>query len=371
MAWLDLLIALAVASAASALACRTMAQAGVTDAPTMARKMHREPTATSGGLGAAIGFWLGVLALTAPTVRAWSAGLTLDEALRMAGVAGLSAAFLAIGLYDDLRPMGPKTKLALFAAGALAAPFLVGGPDNLALADGLVVRFGPVLAVLGAALWVFVLVNAVNFLDGVNGLALGSCAIGFLALALLAATSQAPHVAALALLGVGAVGGFLIWNFPNARLFAGDAGALFVGALAATISLLAIEDGGLSPFTPPALFFPMLGDALLTLVWRFGRGRRLLDGHREHLFHIAVRAGWPAKRVTLTYWALAAGCGLAAILAHYLQRAAFLPLDWRGGALESALTAAPAVTLAAMVIVAIIVSARARHYATAHNLDTE
>jgi UDP-GlcNAc:undecaprenyl-phosphate/decaprenyl-phosphate GlcNAc-1-phosphate transferase len=371
MAWLDLLAALAVAAAASAAACRVMVLAGVTDAPSMARKIHRTPTATSGGLGAAIGFCLGVLALTFPPVRAWSVDLAPDEAMRMAGAVGLAAVFMAIGLYDDLRPMGPKTKLALFAAASLAAPFLVGGPDNLAVSDGFVIRLGPVLAVLGAALWMFVLVNAVNFLDGVNGLALGSCAIGFVALALMSATEHAPHVAALALIGAGAVGGFLIWNFPHAKLFAGDAGALFAGALAATMSLMAIEDGGLSPFTPPALFFPMLADALLTLVWRLGRGRRLLDGHREHFFHIAVRAGWATSRVTLTYWALAAGCGVLAIAAHYAQRAHFLPLSERGGWLEGVLTAAPALVLGLMIIVAIVVSVRVRRFAAGRNLDTE
>jgi UDP-N-acetylmuramyl pentapeptide phosphotransferase/UDP-N-acetylglucosamine-1-phosphate transferase len=369
--WLDLAMAMAVAALASALASCMMLQVRVLDAPTMARKMHAEPMPTCGGLGAAIGFALGLAALTAPGFRAWSADLPLVAALRSAGAAGLALVFAAIGLYDDLRPMGPRLKFALFAAAAIAAPLLIGGPDTLPFAAGAVLHLSPLMAVLGAALWVFVLVNAVNFLDGVDGLAIGSVAIGLVALALLALTSGAVHAGALALCAAGALAGLLAWNFPEARLFSGDVGALFAGALAAGLSLLAIEDGGISPFTPPALFFPFLGDALTTLVWRFTKGRRLLDGHREHMFHIALRAGQKRVRITQLYWGLTAVCALLAIAAHLAQRGAFLPMAQRGGALDAVLTAAPALLLALMTIAAINVSARVRAFAAARSLDTE
>jgi len=101
----------------------------------------------------------------------------------------------------------------------------------------------------------------------------------------------------------------LAWNFPGGRLFAGDAGALFVGAIAALASLYIIRRTQLSPFVPPILFFPLLADALLTLLWRARRRRSLLDAHSEHLYQIAHRANWSHARVAMVYWLAMAICG--------------------------------------------------------------
>jgi len=107
--------------------------------------------------------------------------------------------------------------------------------------------------------------------------------------------------------------GFLVWNFPNGRLFAGDSGALFAGALAAFGCLIVIARAGMSPLTAPILFFPLLADALLTLLYRARRGRSLLVAHAEHIYQIAIVSGVSHARIALFYWAAMAACGAIAV----------------------------------------------------------
>jgi UDP-N-acetylmuramyl pentapeptide phosphotransferase/UDP-N-acetylglucosamine-1-phosphate transferase len=167
------------------------------------------------------------------------------------------------------------------------------------------------------------MVNSVNFLDGLNGLAMGTMAIGLLALAVISLLLGSPSGAGLALCSVGALCGLLVWNFPSGRLFAGDSGALFVGAVSAMTSLLVIHRTGVSPFVPPLLFLPVLGDALLTLAWRKARGAKILEGHTEHVYQLLFRSGWTHVRVSLTYWAASLLCAVVAIALSAIKRGVY------------------------------------------------
>ncbi|MGE3143582.1 MAG: hypothetical protein AB7L65_09690, partial [Hyphomonadaceae bacterium] len=193
---LECLFASGVAALVSAGACRLVIAAGIKDAPDLARKMHSTPRPTSGGLGVAIGFALGLAVLTLAPVSDWSQPLSGARVGRMASGAAAAFLFLLVGFLDDTHPLGPRGKMTVFVAAALIAPLLVGAPASLPFGDGLSLRLTPAVGVIGAALWVFVLVNAVNFMDGANGLALGSSGIGLLGLAVLALIADAPGPAA-------------------------------------------------------------------------------------------------------------------------------------------------------------------------------
>lgn len=347
----DLALGAAVSAGASVFACRAMMAAGLLDEPGAARNAHREPTPTGGGVGAALGFALGMVALS--LLAEWRAEIGADAARRIVAATAFACGFAALGLYDDARPLGPRVKVSLFAAGATISAWLAGAVQALALSDALVLTLPLEVALFGSALWVFTLVNAVNFMDGANGLAMGSVAVGLVALALISFGADAPAAAALALCGAAALAGFLVWNYPHGRLFAGDSGALFAGALAALVSLIAIREGGVSPFIPPLLFFPILADVLLTLAWRAGRRRKLLAGHAEHLYQIAIRGGVGPASVAAAYWAIAAGCGLLGYLAE------------RVGSF------APPLALACAALVSLFVSAQTRRFAQARGLVSE
>jgi UDP-N-acetylmuramyl pentapeptide phosphotransferase/UDP-N-acetylglucosamine-1-phosphate transferase len=211
---------------------------------------------------------------------------------------------------------------------------------------------------------------------------MGCSAIALSVLGVIGLVVGTPAAAALAFCTAAALVGFLIWNFPQGRLFAGDAGSLFTGAMIAAVGLILIQDGGVSPIIPVLATFPMLADVLLTLAWRVGRKRSdLFSGHREHLFQIGLRAGLSHTRVSLVYWMLSAHCGLIALVAVFTERVpnpeAFLPqagdvapeqaMFVYATAWLAALT--PVIALVALAMVSVKVSGKIRAFAISRGLD--
>jgi len=215
---------------------------------------------------------------------------------------------LLVGFVDDARRLSAEFKFAVYSVLALAAAWLMGVVIEFRVGD-FVLELPFIVGLIGTALWVFTLINVVNFMDGANGMAMGSVAVGLVALSVIALEGNSIGGGAISLCGAGALAGFLIWNFPSGRLFAGDSGALFAGSLAAFGCLIVIARTGMSPMIAPILFFPLLADALLTLLYRVRRGRSLLVGHTEHIYQIALRAGWSHARISLVYWFTMAACG--------------------------------------------------------------
>lgn len=347
---LELAAAVAISALVSLVACRLVMKAGPIDSPDAARKAHGAPTPTSGGIGMAIGFGVSLvlLALFSETMRT-------DVAPRGAWLLLLASSFayvfLLIGFWDDARDLSAKLKFVLFSAGSLAAAFAVGPVVDFPLHESIGVSLPFWAACIGTALWVFTLVNGVNFMDGANGLAMGSVAIGLAALAAVSFAHGSAAGVVITLCAFGAIAGFLVWNFPGGRLFAGDSGALFAGALAALSSVIVIHRTGVSPLIPPIIFFPLLADVLVTLAWRAWRRRSLLDGHSEHLYQIARHAGMSHAEVSFIYWSAMAACGAVAFLA----------------ANEGGL--APVAALGVMAAASIVISTAVRRFAARRGIE--
>ena len=378
---LELFLAAFVAMGASALLCPLVIAAGVWDNPDAARKQHRDPTPTAGGLAAASGFALALAALTLWPRAHWADALLGDGFLRTGLAVGFSFLALLIGLLDDLRNLNARLKFGLITALSLLVAVFVARAAELPVGGGVVIPFGFIFGVLGSALWVFTLTNAVNFMDGANGLAMGSMTVGLTGMALLGWLNHAPHVTALSMCAVGGLVGLLLWNYPGGKVFAGDAGALFIGMLASCAGLLLVRDGGVSPIIPPLLFFPVLADVLLTLAYRVKHGRPPLEPHRDHLYQVALRAGMTHRRISLIYWIVTAHCAAMAVLASFGPRIAppslFAPqpgdVDQTQLALAQSIgwvaALAPIIALAVLASVAMHVSSRVRRYAEAHGYD--
>jgi UDP-N-acetylmuramyl pentapeptide phosphotransferase/UDP-N-acetylglucosamine-1-phosphate transferase len=310
---LDLSFVVAIAFAVSLVVCRAMIWIGPVDEPTEARKQHGAPTPTSGGIGIGAGYGAAMVVLSLFSLE-WRIVVS-PQAVVMLWVAALFAyPLLFVGFIDDARRLSAKFKFVVYAVLALAAAWLMGVVSDVRI-GGAELHLPFVVGLFGTALWVFTLLNVANFMDGSNGLAMGSVAVGLCALSVIALAGGSFGGAAIALCGAGALAGFLVWNFPAGRLFAGDSGALFAGSLAAFACLIVIARTGMSPFVAPILFFPLLADALLTLLYRARRGRSLLVAHAEHIYQIAIQSGWSHTRIALAYWAAMAACGVIAIAA--------------------------------------------------------
>ncbi|MDX2234634.1 MAG: hypothetical protein NW200_09055 [Hyphomonadaceae bacterium] len=378
---LEILLAAALAILVAWALCPVVIAARLWDNPDCERKQHRAPTPSAGGLAAAAGFALALTALTVWPNARW-ADLLEGDAFQRTGFALVAAfATLLIGLLDDLRNLNARIKFAIMAALSFYVAIFVARAEVLPVGGALVVEFGIVFGVLGSALWVFTLTNTVNFMDGANGLAMGSMAVGFAGLGILGAIHGAPHVAVISACAVGSLVGFLMWNFPAGKVFAGDAGALFAGMLAAATGLLLVQDGGVSPVIPPLLFFPLLADVLLTLAHRVKHRRAVLDAHREHLYQVGMRAGVSHARTSITYWIATAHCVAVAVAASFGPRLAppsvFAPQPGDVSEVQVALTQAvawvaalaPIIALAVLAAVSIHVSNRVRRFAAARGLD--
>ncbi len=262
--------------------------------PLGSRTSHERPTPTSGGLSMLAAAGLGALVFAKLCPR--PDGLApIAQTLALAGVLGGMAAL------DDLCDFGAKAKLLAQALAGLVFAVFVGRIEVLPL--GFIdVPLGPVIGALGTALWIVVATNAVNFMDGANGVAPGAQVIVLFAFALAAFGAGLPVIGGTALAGAAASLGFLPWNLRG-KLFQGDVGALFSSFLLAGLAVLATK-GGLGHGTvflyfAPLALFPFLTDVLLTLLVRARRGERLFEAHRDHLYQLWLKQGPDRSHLTL------------------------------------------------------------------------
>ena len=292
----------------SGIIVRIMIAIGVPDRPD-ARKAHTETTPKSGGVGIVAAFLLGVLLL-----------YRYGQVSRLAegyfiGVIAAAVLMAAISLLDDLLDISFMIKLAtqLIAAG-------------VAVASGLWVHvlalpyYGTVnIGWQGIPLTIFFLLfitNAMNFIDGLNGLAAGVTLIACLFLAGIAGLYGGFFVYTAALLLAGGVLGFLPFNFPRGKIFMGDVGSQFCGFMLALFGVAAarFEGAPLSFLLVPFLLSGVLYDVSFTLLRRLLAGENIARAHHGHLYQVARRAGMNASAVALLHWAFAAIGGLTALV---------------------------------------------------------
>jgi UDP-GlcNAc:undecaprenyl-phosphate GlcNAc-1-phosphate transferase len=318
-------------SCLSALTVRLMIVARVMDQPD-ARKSHDQPIPKGGGVGIVVAFVVGLLAL-----------YRFAEFARLAdpyflGVIDASLAIALVALLDDLADWPFAVKLAAQLLAALAA---VG--SGVFVESYRVPRLGPLdIGWLGGPAtlaWIVFVTNAVNFIDGLNGLAGGVALIAACFLAGIAAAHGAWFAYFASLLLAAGLLGFLPFNFPRARIFMGDVGSQFCGFVLAMLGVVASRFDGveLSLLLMPMLLSGVLFDVAFTLARRALARERLTEPHRGHLYQVAQRAGVPAPLVASVHWGFAVfggGCCLLFIAAPsslkpYVPALTLLPqLPW-------------------------------------------
>lgn len=309
-----LVACLALAAIISAGVTALVWKAGVLDMPGH-RSLHDDPTPRGGGIGILAGAGAVAIVLAFLPLPAGSAPAILMLVMVLGG----------LGAADDLLGLAPKVKFAVMALAALGAGALIGVPSYLALNETLYLALPYWAGLAGAALFIFVVVNAVNFMDGSDGmLAAGLIPTGIgLVIAGLAAGQLEASFAGAAL--AGGLAGFLLFNRPPARVFAGDGGSLSAGALYAG-GALALAGQGFSGalWLAPLFILPFLADVLLTMARRAAGGRLDLEAHREHLYQRLIASGWTHARIALAYGGVSALCVLAGLAA--LQMGGLAPV---------------------------------------------
>ena len=280
------------------------------------RKVHRREVARLGGIAIYASFFLPLLSFLfiANTVSDLVEG-------RWPEILGLlvgSTIILVVGVMDDLRGWSPWLKLPLEVLAAAVVCWMgiritlvtnpFGAPIDLGVA-------GPVVTVI----WIVGIANAINLLDGIDGLAAGVTAFAAIAISI-CALSLGNVVSAVLLIGLaGAILGFLHHNFHPARIFMGDSGSLFVGFTLASLAIL----GSLKSSTVVAIAIPILilglpiADTLLAAGRRFFLGRPLFRADDEHVHHTLLRSGFTQRQSSLILYTVTLFLGAAAILLTY------------------------------------------------------
>ena len=292
----------------SAILVRLMIALRVMDTPE-ARKAHTRPTPKGGGVGVVVAFLAGILLL----YRYAAFARLADE--YFLGVIAASSAIALVAFLDDIYDWPFSVKLGAQLLAALAA---VG--TGLYVHDYRIPYVGPIyigwIGVPATLAWLLFTTNAVNFIDGLNGLASGVTLVACAFLACIAVAHGAWFAyAASGLLAAGLVG-FLPFNFPRARIFMGDVGSQFCGFMLAVLGVVASRFDGveLSNLLVPMLLSGVLFDVAFTLLRRTLAGERVTQPHRGHLYQVAQRSGVPAVAVTLLHWGFAAFGGMCCLI---------------------------------------------------------
>lgn len=302
---------------------------GLVDEPG-ARKIHGQAIPLAGGLavmtGVLVPVLLGSIAVwlqnPGPVNAAWHPALGLElfdpgtlfllkhglgrRAFELAGIFLGAIGMVALGVFDDKHELKPRTK---FVGQLLIATLVAASGARITLfIPNLIFSYAITI------LWILTVINAFNFMDNMNGLCAGLGAIAAWYFALIAAGDGQYLVALIAFLTFGALLGFLPYNFPQARVFIGDAGSHLVGYLLAVLAILPHFYTVRHP-RRLAVLIPLfvLAVPLIDLVWvvllRWRIGQPFYQGDTNHLSHRLVRLGLSQTRAVLLIWLAAAAMG--------------------------------------------------------------
>jgi len=286
---------------------------GAMDAPNLARKSQAEPVPYLGGVAIALGITITTLA--AVYVGGNKSGENAGQLKDLALTVLLPALLLgAMGLIDDLRSLSPWPRLiAQSVVGTVVALVIVnsgttGTPFGTSTFNTAVTIF-----------WIVGICNSINFFDNLDGAAAGAVAIAALGVFFIAFDRGQELVSALSVVTAGATIGFLMWNKSPAKIYMGDAGALFLGIIisVATIRLNpGIEPTWKSLTIPVILLAVPLLDTCVAVFSRLARGVSPLTGGKDHLSHRLVRAGLTRPMAAIALWAASGVCAVIAVLVY-------------------------------------------------------
>ena len=281
---------------------------GAVDAPTLARKVQKEPVPYLGGVAIAVGIVAASYASLLAVDFSW-------ETLKLASFVLIPAiAISAMGLWDDLKGLEPWPRLVAQTFTGIIVAVILTATDTMGFAfSNQIVNYSVTV------LWIVGVCNSINFFDNHDGGAAGTVAVITFFLFFIAYDRQQVLVSALAIVTAGATAGFLIWNRAPAKIYMGDAGSLFLGIM---ISVLTIR---LSPGVVPSykslaipLFLmatPIL-DTTVAVTSRLARGISPFQGGRDHLSHRLMRKGLNRRVTAFTLWGLAAIYGVIALVIY-------------------------------------------------------
>lgn len=270
---------------------------------------------TLGGIAIAFAFFVGTLVAFKAIPAAMEKFL-----LKFAGLFAGSAIIIALGIIDDITPLKAKLKLVIqiMAASALIATGFTVEEVTIPFLGKFSVGY---LGIIFSILWIVGITNAINLLDGLDGLAAGVSAIALFFISLSAIDQHNYVVAFLAFALVGACVGFLPFNFYPARIFMGNSGSMFLGFVLSAIAIASFQKSK----TIITLFIPIIAlgipiiDTSLAVVRRLVKKRRVFQPDKEHIHHQLLFREESQRRAVLSLYFLSTCFGMIALSFRGIQ----------------------------------------------------
>jgi UDP-GlcNAc:undecaprenyl-phosphate/decaprenyl-phosphate GlcNAc-1-phosphate transferase len=296
-------LALALSLALTPLVRKLALRTGFVDHP-VARSMHTEPKPYLGGLAIFVAFAVAV-----------AVGGGMKDP-RVAGILVGGALIVLLGVVDDRIRLSPKVKLLgqIVAAAVLVYGFDVRIDYIYSPLGNKFVQFGAWNGPL-TIFWIVAFTNVVNLIDGLDGLAAGISSIASLTLLMVALQQGFGGAIVLTAALTGSAMGFLRYNFNPAKIFMGDAGAMFLGYTLAAVSVV----GPLKTTATIGIIVPVLAlalpifDTAFAIIRRLANGRSIGEADKDHLHHRLLRLGLSHRNTVLVMWAISAWLGLSAV----------------------------------------------------------
>ena len=284
------------------------------DVPLDGRRVHRKAIPRLGGVALYLSCALSLSALPFVDNLLTQSLAARSGDLLLAFVPG-TLVFL-LGVYDDTR--GANAVVKFLALGLIASLFFAmgGRVDALSIPFLGSIQLPSVLSYLVTILWLVGIANAFNLIDGMDGLASGAALFASLVILVVSVAQGRPLMIVMSLVLCGSLAGFLRYNFNPASIFLGDSGALFVGFMLASLSVLGTQKAAtaVAVVVPILAFgFPMV-DTAMTMGRRLVSRKPIFEGDNEHIHHMLLARGWSQRKVALVLYGVCASFGLAAVI---------------------------------------------------------
>lgn len=307
--YIAFLIALAVAYLATPFVIKLAYKVGAIDVPKDNRRVHKEPIPRLGGIAIFVGFMVAVL-------------ITFEMDKRLMGVLAGAAIIVAMGYFDDIKPLPAKVKLLVQIIAAGVAMY--GGVEVTYITNPLSLITDKVEPTISLGMWSYPLTliwivgitNAINLIDGLDGLAAGVSTISALTLTAVGFFVEQNYIAILAATLAGATIGFLPYNFNPAKIFMGDTGSLFLGYMLSALSVIGVlkSTAALSILVPILAIGLPIFDTSMAIVRRALNGKSLMEADKGHLHHKLLDIGLSQKQAVLTLYSISAVLGFGAVV---------------------------------------------------------
>jgi UDP-N-acetylmuramyl pentapeptide phosphotransferase/UDP-N-acetylglucosamine-1-phosphate transferase len=278
------------------------------------RSLHSKPTPRSGGLAilATVLIGLGIAALGFAVLTPSTGFLPKGFASASVWIVGSIALVTTVSFLDDRRglPVGLR-----FAVQAIAAGIVVWGVGltlpSIPIPGIKTIELGWFAAPV-SVLFLLWMTNLYNFMDGMDGFAGGMTVLGFGFLAYFGWRAELPFMLLTATIVSMSALGFLVHNFPPARIFMGDVGSISLGFTGGALMLVGVRDGLFDFWVPMMIFSPFIMDATVTVLRRAWQRQKIWEAHRDHYYQRLVLLGWGHRKTVLVEYGLMTLCGLLA-----------------------------------------------------------